>query len=92
MCNNKRPFAELQQPIASTFVTEVQERLRRQRLVEQLHALGPAPLGHFIREIENGACIPDHLDRYSRIDPEFVRAFRGDRYVPTLNAVEGGSA
>ena len=26
--------------------------MRRQRLVEHLHRLGPSPLGHFIREIE----------------------------------------
>jgi hypothetical protein len=65
-------------------------RLRRQRLVEHLHRLGPAPLGHFLREVENGANIPDHLERYSRIDPDFVRALGGDRYAPLLHAINGG--
>jgi hypothetical protein len=65
-------------------------RLRRQRLVEHLHRLGPAPLGHFLREVENGASIHDHLERYARIDPAFVRALGGDRFAPVLHAVDGG--
>jgi hypothetical protein len=44
------------------------ERLRRRGLVEHLHRLGPAPLGHFLREVENGASIPEHLERYAKID------------------------
>jgi hypothetical protein len=62
-------------------------RLRRQRLVERLHQLGPAPLGHFLREVERGASIPDHLERYSRIDPDFVRALGGADFVPFLHLV-----
>jgi hypothetical protein len=62
-------------------------RLRRQRLVEHLHRLGPAPLGHFLREVENGASISDHLERYAKIDPAFVRALGGDRYAPVLWSV-----
>jgi hypothetical protein len=69
---------------------ESMRRLRRQRLVEHLHRLGPAPLGHFLREVENGASISDHLERYAKIDPAFVRALGGDRYAPVLHAVEGG--
>jgi hypothetical protein len=65
-------------------------RLRRQCLVEHLHKLGPAPLGYFLREVKNGASVTDHLERYSRIDPEFVRALGGDRYAPVFHAVEGG--
>jgi hypothetical protein len=63
------------------------ERLRRQRLVENLHRLGPAPLGHFLREVENGANIADHLERYAEIDPEFVRALGGSDFVPFLHLV-----
>jgi hypothetical protein len=62
-------------------------RLRRQRLVEHLHRLGPAPLGHFLREVENGASISDHLERYAKIDPAFVHALGGDRYAPMLWSV-----
>jgi hypothetical protein len=65
---------------------ESMRRLRRQRLVEHLHRLGPAPLGHFLR----GANIPDHLERYAKIDPAFVRALGGDRYPPVLYALRGG--
>ena len=67
-------------------------RLRRQRLVEHLHRLGPAPLGHFLREVENGASISDHLERYAKIDPEFVRALGGDRFAPAMHAIDGGNA
>jgi hypothetical protein len=66
-------------------------RLRRQRLVERLHRLGPAPLGHFLREIEAGASIPDHLERYAQIDSAFVHALGGDRYAPVLHAIEDAS-
>jgi hypothetical protein len=62
---------------------------RRQRLVEHLHRLGPAPLCYFLREVENGASIPEHLERYSRIDPDFVRALGGDRFAPVLHVVDG---
>jgi hypothetical protein len=61
--------------------------IRRQRLVEHLHRLGPAPLFHFLDEIENGASIPDHLERYARIDPDFVRALGGADFVPFLHLV-----
>lgn len=66
------------------------EAIRRQRLVEALHRLGPAPLGYFLREVENGANIPDHLERYAKIDPAFVRALGGDRYAPVLHVIDGG--
>jgi hypothetical protein len=63
---------------------------RRRRLVEHLHRLGPAPLGYFLREVENGANIPDQLERYA-IDPVFVRALGGDRYAPALHVVDEAS-
>jgi hypothetical protein len=66
---------------------DARARLRRQRLVEHLHRLGPAPLGHFLREVENGASISDHLERYAKIDPAFVRALGGERYAPVLWSV-----
>jgi hypothetical protein len=67
------------------------QRLRRQRLVEHLHRLGPSPIGHFLREVEvaTGADVTARLERYAKIDPEFVRALGGDRYAPVLHAVEG---
>jgi hypothetical protein len=77
-----RPAAQAQ--------SSARQRLRRQRLVEWLHRLGPAPLGHFLDEIERGASITDHPERYSRIDPEFVRALGGDRFPPALHVIDGG--
>jgi hypothetical protein len=69
---------------------QARDRLRRQCLVSHLHRLGPSPLGHFLREIENGASIADHLNRYSRIDPDFVRALGGCDFVEFLHVVDGG--
>jgi hypothetical protein len=63
---------------------------RRRRLVEHLHQLGPAPLNYFLREIENGASIPDHLERYAEIHPGFVRALGGDQHAPILHMFDGG--
>ena len=67
------------------------QRLRRQRLVMHLHRLGPSPLGHFLREVECGASIPDHLECYSRIDPDFIAALGGDRFAPVLHVIDGGN-
>lgn len=55
----------------------------RQRLVQQLHDLGPAPLlGHFLDELGAeagcGASIDRLLSEYSHVDPAFVRALGGD--------------
>jgi hypothetical protein len=65
-------------------------RLRRQRLVEHLHRLGPSPVGHFLNEVERGASVAERLERYSRIDPEFVRALGGDKFATSLWAIDGG--
>jgi hypothetical protein len=69
---------------------QAQNRLRRQRLVEHLHRLGPSPLGHFLNEVERGASVAERLERYARIDPEFVRALGGDRYAPIVHVIDGG--
>jgi hypothetical protein len=79
-------------PLARESVrAQAQHRLRRQRLVEKLHRLGPAPLSHFLREIEQatGADLTQRLERYSLVDPEFVRALGGDRFPPALIAIGG---
>ena len=65
-------------------------RLRRQRLVERLHQLGPAPLYHFLGEVENGASIPDHLERYAALPADFIKANGGDKFTPFLWEIEGG--
>jgi hypothetical protein len=65
-------------------------RLRRRRHVECLHRLGPAPLGHFLREIELGANVAERLERYARLDPDFIRVLGGDRFAPALLCIDGG--
>ncbi|HEV7910512.1 MAG TPA: hypothetical protein VGP28_05380 [Methylocella sp.] len=82
---NSRPEPSAQAQFAAL------SRLRRQRLVTHLHRLGPAPLFHFLDEIEAGAIIADRLEAYARgIDPEFVRALGGDRFPPALRVIDGG--
>jgi hypothetical protein len=69
-------------------------RLRRQRLVEHLHRLGPAPLAHFIREVElaTGRNLTAQLERYGEIDPEFVRALGGNKFAPIVPLIDGSRA
>lgn len=66
-------------------------RLRRERLVQHLHDLGPPALGHFLAELgEEAGCqtaIERRLEEYATIDPRIVRAFRGHRYPPMLHVV-----
>ena len=66
--------------------------LRRQRLVERLHRLGPSPLGHFIREVEKatGADVTARLERYAALPADFVRANGGDKFPAPLWAIDGG--
>jgi hypothetical protein len=65
-------------------------RFRRQRHVECLHRLGPAPLGHFLREIELGANVAERLESYARLDPDFIRVLGGDQYASVVHVIEGG--
>jgi hypothetical protein len=48
-------------------------RLRRQRLVERLHRLGPKPRFHFLNEVELGADLWPHLERYAVLPPTSSR-------------------
>jgi hypothetical protein len=70
-------------------IKRARNRLRRQRLVSHLHRLGPSLLGHFLREIEAGANVTERLDRYARLDPDFVRALGGDRFAPIVRLIDG---
>jgi hypothetical protein len=65
---------------------------RRRRLVTHLRRLGPAPLGHFISDIERGGDIDATLEAYGRLPVEFVLAYGGDRFAgPMLRAIDGGA-
>jgi hypothetical protein len=72
---------------------QARKRLRRQRLVGHLHRLGPAPLGHFLHEVEltTESDVTARLERYAEIDLEFVRALGGHRFAPSLHCIDGGA-
>ena len=65
---------------------QARKRLRRQRLVGHLHRLGPAPLGHFLHEVEvaTESDVTARLERYAEIDSQFVRALG-------LHCIDGGA-
>lgn len=65
---------------------------RRQRLIEHLHRLGPAPLEYFVREVEvaTGLDLDAKLESYARLDPGFVKALGGDEFQPFLHLIDGG--
>jgi hypothetical protein len=81
-CNSKITRA------STTF--QAADRARRQRLVEQLHRLGPAPLAHFIRDLERGGNIDVTLEAYAALPADFIKAFGGDRFPPALRSIDGG--
>ena len=56
--------------------------LRRERLAEHLHRLGERPCLEAMIEVAAGADLDAVLTRYSRLNPEIVRAFRGERFPP----------
>lgn len=68
-------------------------RARPQRLVAKLWQLGPAPLDHFIREIEAGGAIDTTLETYAALPADLIRAYHGDRFMPSTFLVrEDGAA
>lgn len=65
-----------------------EQRLRR--LAEQVHALGPAPMLHAMRELEAGADLEVVLKRYAALPTAFVRDLGGDRFPDPVRLVQGG--
>ena len=64
--------------------------LRLQRLGEALHALGPKPLFHFLSELERGADLRLSLEEYATLPGDLIRQYHGDRFAPSLHAIDGG--
>ena len=62
-------------------------RPRRQRLCERLHELRPAPLFHFIADIERGCDIDETLEEYAALPADLIRACRGDKFLPPAFAI-----
>lgn len=69
---------------------EARLRLRRQRLVEHLHRLGPAPLYHFLTEVERGTPLWPHVERYAALPAAFIKANGGDQFAPIVHVIDGG--
>ena len=74
---------------------DVQDRIRRARKVEKLHALGPRPLYEFLSELAGGDTplaldIEIQLDRYNRLDPGLVDQLGGRELQVPLTVVQGG--
>jgi hypothetical protein len=67
-----------------------QVRVRLQFLAAGLHSLGPKPLFHFLDEVERGADLRSHLERYAALPADFIKANAGDRFAPSLHCIDWG--
>ena len=65
-------------------------RLRPRRLADSLHALGPAPLFHFLYELERGLNLRGSFERYANLPVELIKPCGGDQFTPALQAIGGG--
>jgi hypothetical protein len=68
--------------------TDSARRVRLQYLASHLHTLGPAPHFHFLDEVERGAPLRQHLDSYTALPDDFIRAYGGDQFQPPV-AIKG---
>ena len=72
-------------------ITQALAGPRFERMVERLHHLGARSTAELLIEIakatDEPALIVRHLEAYSRLDPEIVRAVGGDRFPPMLMEV-----
>jgi len=68
-------------------------QVRLKFLARRLHALGEAPLVHFLNELERGAALRPLLETYAALPADLIRAYRGDRFTPpTFLVKEDGAA
>jgi hypothetical protein len=68
---------------------QAQNSLRLQFQATRLYAPGPKPLFHFLDEVERGAPLRPHLERYAAFPAEFIKANRGDQFAPVIHIVDG---
>ena len=73
---------------------EAVQRLRRMRLVERVHNLGPRIAFELLDELDRhhgiGADLDRRLARYAGLDPEILRAVGGDRFPRLPIRIVGG--
>jgi hypothetical protein len=70
--------------------SENQAKSRLKYLARRLYALGPKPLFHFLDEVEGGAPLRTHLEEYASLPADFIKANRGDDFLPPFT-IEGGA-
>jgi hypothetical protein len=55
-------------------------KARLRYLARRLHSLGPKPLFHFLDEVERGANLRAHLEKYAELPADFIKTNRGDEF------------
>jgi hypothetical protein len=70
---------------------QAQSRLRRQRSVERVHRLGPAPLFHLLTDLDAGKPVWPTVERYAALPADFIRANGGDKFAPIVRVIDGGA-
>jgi hypothetical protein len=69
---------------------QAQSRLRRQRSVERVHRLGPAPLLHLLTDLDAGKPVWPTVERYAALPCEFIRELGAHRFASPLQLVDVG--
>jgi hypothetical protein len=54
-----------------------------------VHRLGPAPLFHLLTDLEAGKPVWPTVERYAKLDADFIKALGGDKFPPPLWAIDG---
>ncbi len=64
---------------------------RWERMIEQIHSLGPRPLAEMLDEIAiatgEPGLVADRVAAFAALDPEFLRAIGGDKFPPNVLGV-----
>jgi len=71
---------------------EPARRMRRQRQVERIWRLGARVVFELLDELDRSHALPDldaRIERYSRLDPDVIRAVQADRFPPAIHLVPG---
>jgi hypothetical protein len=67
---------------------EIAARLRRQRHVECLHRLGPAPLFHLLTDLDAGKPLWHTVEECAALPANFIKALGGDQFAPLVHVIE----
>src|ERR1700731_2965960 len=66
-------------------------RLRRQRHVECLHRLGPAPLFHPLTDLDAGKPLWPAVEEYAALPADyFIKVLGGDQFAPLVHVIDEG--